>query len=203
MADNVRMDVDLSEFSQALREYLTYSKLDVAEAVNKKAGDVAFSAVKHIKSGSEVTKEIRRLGKGSRLFHALATGKTKLGESTKGAAVKGKGNKKVADAIFASRVRHGNYSRALFLYLASKFGKKVSKLKKTNRIENAKATKAPASGKFDKPQAVLEIIGVESSHEPLLSRAMQKGIDAQVEDMRRYINRKISERARKHSGRRR
>lgn len=201
MADQIQVDLDLSEFTAALRQYVVESRLEVQDAVNKKAGDVAFAATKHLPKREKTLGEINRFGKGNKLFHSLATGKTKSGISTKGAAVKGKGNKKIADAIFASRKRHVSYSSSLFLYLAQKFGKKVRALKKMNNIDNAAATLARRSGQFDKPEAVLEIIGVESTHEPLLMDAMQKGLSSQVADMQKYIERKIAERAKAHSGR--
>jgi phosphoglycolate phosphatase-like HAD superfamily hydrolase len=200
--DKISIDVDLKEFSDAMREYLKYSSLDVAEAVNKKAGDVAFSATRAASvSHKKPERKLNKIGKESRLWHALATGKTKLGTSKKGAAVKGKGNADVAEAIWASRLRHIHYSKSLFLHLAKKFGKTVTAVS-SKGVQNAVATHAPKRVS-DRPEAILEILGVEKTHEPLLEKAIQHGIKAQIKDMQKYINDKIAKRAKAHSGRRR
>jgi hypothetical protein len=48
MADKVRLKVDLREFQKAMREYIVLSEKTVADAVNDKAGDVAFNSIKHL-----------------------------------------------------------------------------------------------------------------------------------------------------------
>lgn len=200
--DKILVDVDLKEFSDAMREYLKYTSLDVADAVNKKAGDVAFSAgaSSHV-SAKKPERKLNKIGAESKLWHALATGKTKFGPTKKGVAVRGKGNAAVAQAIWESRRRHIHYSKSLFLHLAKKFGKAVKSIREKD-VDNISATPAPKKVS-ERPEAVFEILGVEPDHKPLLDAAIKKGLQAQVKDMKKYIERKISERARKHSGRKR
>lgn len=198
--DKIQVDMDLKEFSDAMREYLKYSSLDVADAINKKAGDVAFSANKAPSVNSKKPeRKLNKIGQESRLWHALATGKTRFGATKKGTAVRGKGNADVAQAIWESRIRHISYSKSLFLHLAKKFGKQVTAVR-SKGTDNARATPAPKKVS-ERPEAILEILGVEKAHEPLLQAAIQRGIKAQVKDMQKYINDKIAKRAKAHSGR--
>lgn len=199
--DKILVNVDLLEFQAALDEYVKESRLDVADAVNKKAGDVAFKAATARQvNGNRPKGKLNKLGKESKLWHALATGKTKFGVSKKGAAVKNQGNAAVAQAIWESRLRHIHYSKSLFLRLAQKFGKKVKALRASNTVENV-AAKPATKGMFDKPEAILEILGVDADHETILDEAMLHGLRGQTADMRKYLDDKIAKRAKAHSGR--
>ena len=196
MADKVRLKVDLREFQKAMREYIVLSEKTVADAVNDKAGDVAFNSIKHLPKFDR--SKIPPLESG--LFNAIAAGNVpKFGASRFGVAVKGKGNAKIAKKIRNARIGGGNYSKSLFLKLASEVGKKVRMLKK--KPGNATGKKAVKS---KTPTAYLEITGVDQEHaDKVLTPALEKGIAATVKDMRVYIERKLAKIAKAKSGRRR
>ena len=201
--DRIKADWEMAEFTKALREYVYESTLDASEAVNKKAGDVAFKAASSLPSVAEGTAKIQAIGKDNRLWHAIATGATKLGIHRKGKAKRGEGNADVAKQIYESRLRHVPYSRAIYLVLAAKMGKKVGKVRKSSKIDNALAQRAKESGAFQIPEAILEVIGIQQDHAPVMQDAMKKGLANQAEDMKRYLAKKIAKRAQAHSGTRR
>jgi len=202
--DRIKADWEMAEFTKALQEYLVESRKDTGTALNEKAVRIAFSANKNMPSALEVKAQISTdHPKGSSLWHAIATGKTKFGITKFGAAVRGQGNKKIADQIYSSRVRHAGYSRSLFLKLASDLGGKVRAVKKVASIENAKGKKANEGGKKDFMAAVLQILGVDQDHGSKLDKAIASALTTEAADMRKYIEAKIAKRAQAHSGTRR
>lgn len=202
--DKVSAEWEMREFTKALQEYLIESRKETGTALNEKGVRVAFTASKEMPEAIEVRAQISTdHPKGSPLWHALATGKTSLGATKLGAAVKGKGNKKLADKIFASRNRHAGYSRFLFLKLASDLGGKVRAVKKLASIDNAKGQRANEGGKQDFMRAVLQILGVDPEHGGKLDRAIAQALTIEARDMRKYIEAKIAKRAKAHSGRKR
>jgi len=194
----MKMKVDLTEFNAAMRNYVKETKMTVAEAVDKKAIDLAFKANQESKRADKGTIQ----PKGSQLYHVLAaTGATRHGKS-----VKGKGNKKIADKIASGRTSAVNYNKAIWLKLAADLGAAVKRLaKRSAKMDHVTGTKSKKGGVTDKPFALLEIgglKGVEAKNmreqlEPALKRAMT----TVIKDMRVYIERKIAERAKKYSGR--
>lgn len=191
------------EFQNALREYLVESRMGVADAVNKKAGDVAFSASKQMPSAVEVKTKINTdLPRESALWHALATGKTRSGATKFGTAVRGKGNDKIASKIFNSRTRAAGFSRTIYLKIARDFGKSVASVR-LNRIKNTTIKKAGAERDRDYLDAVFEVLGIDTDggYYGMHNEAIRSALALQAADMRKYINRKIAERAKKHSGR--
>jgi hypothetical protein len=194
MADNVRLQVDLREFQKAMREYIVLSEKTVADAVNDKAGDVAFKSIKYLPPFDKGTVPPYESG----LFNAIATGNTKFGASRFGVAVKRKGNAKIAKKIRSKRLKANNYSKSLFLKLAAGVGKKVRMLRRPKNAEGRKAVKSKI------PTAYFEITGVDQEHaDKVLTPALEKGIAATVKDMRVYIERKLAKIAKAKSGRRR
>jgi hypothetical protein len=203
--DKIEVSVEAREFQKALVDYLIASKKDVGFALNKKGGDVAFSASKQMPEAIEVQATINTdYPQGEPLWHAIATGKTRFGVTKFGAAVKGKGNKKIADKIFNSRSRRAGFSRSIFLKIARDFGKKVKKLK-SDKVKNTKVKLAGTNGDDDFMAAVFEILGVDGQRgfDSRLDRAIRWGLREQAADMQKYINDKIAKRAKAHSGRRR
>lgn len=201
MKNTVSASWEMKEFTNAFREYLTEVRKDSGVETNRRAVNISFRASEEMPSAIEVRGNILKdHPKDSPLWHALATGKTKLGESRFGAKVRGKGNKKVAAEIFKSRGRHAGYSRYLFLNLASDLGGKVRAVKKLTSINNAKGTKASEAGKADLVRAVLEILGVDAEHGGLLDKAITKALVGEAEDMRKYLTARIAKRAKAHSG---
>jgi hypothetical protein len=203
--DNVKVSVEAKEFEKALREYLLASKKDVGFALNKKAGDVAFSASKNMPGAVEVKATIRTdYPRDNPLWHALATGKTSRGASKVGTAVRGKGNNKIASAIYNSRSRAAGFSRTIFLRIARDFGKKVSGLR-TSQIENTKVKKSGTKGDSDFMDAIFEVLGVskDRGHDSRMDEAIRDALADQAADMRKYIEAKIAKRAKAHSGRKR
>jgi hypothetical protein len=201
--DNVSVSVEAKEFQKALVEYLTASKKDVGFALNKKSGDVAFSASKQMPGVIEVKATIETdYPKGEPLWHALATGKARFGVTKFGAAVKGKGNKKIADRIFNSRSRRAGFSRSIFLRIARDFGKKVQKLK-SDQVKNTKVWLAETRGEDDFMSAVFEVLGIDGQRgfDRRLDWAIRWALEEQAVDMRKYIEDKIAKRAKAHSGR--
>lgn len=222
MADKVTIQVDLTEFNQAMREYVAASKMTVAEAVNKKAADLCFYAA----DNTDVAPQQRMRALPMGLFHALAAAKPggkgsanfhaaaeaaqeriskKLGS---GPFVKGKKNEQAARAIKNLRVRASNYSRAIWYKLAAQIKAQTSaEIKgkrgpaKQNKIKNTSAKAAQESGFTDKPYAVLDITGITEDHSrDVMEKALRRAIPELVADMRTYINRKLSGIASDYSG---
>lgn len=189
------MKVDLTDFNAALKAYVKESKMEIAEAVDKKAIDIAFRANKETKKANRGSIQ----PKGSQIYYVLAaTGATRQGKS-----VKGKGNKKTADKIASRRFAAINYNKSLWLKLASDLGATVKSLtKKASKLTHAKGTKSKKGGATDKPFAVLEINRLESDNvAEQMAPSLKKAVAASVEDMKTYIARKIAERSKKYSGR--
>ena len=201
MKNSVSASWEMQQFQSAFREYLTEARKDAGEETNRRAVNISFKASKEMPTAIEVRANILKdHPKESALWNALATGKTRLGVSKFGSAVRGKGNKKIAEAIFKSRGRHAGYSRYLFLDLASDLGAKVRAVKKLSSIKNAKGTKASEAGKADYVRAVLEILGVDSEHGTLLDKAIAQAMIGEADDMRKYLGAKLAKRAKAHSG---
>jgi len=201
--DSVRIRVDTGELERALRDYMAYTSKTLPEAVEKIATDVNFQAFRLCRRTIWKPTNWSEFGGGQGVdpafFHALATGKTKFGVTKFGAAVKGKGNDKIAEKIFNARTRATNYSAAIFLKLASDLGAKIRSRAKAMKIKHAKAKRAHR--KF-RPTIILRVEGLERQHvDDIIQPAMQDGINAVANDKREYINRKIAEGARRHSGR--
>lgn len=194
--DKVRVTVDLREFQAALRDYVAATEMDMTEATNKKAIDVAFQAAKNTpNSGFKETAPPR----GNAMWHAIATGKTKAGVTRFGAAVRGKGNEDIARKIYDSRIRAKAYSISLWLKIAADLGAKVRKLrKKSASIKNADGDKAKIG---PKPLARLTIVGVELPHSAILQDALRKGIAAVTKDTLTYAKKKLAQRGKQFSGR--
>lgn len=223
MAKDIQITVDLTEFNRALKEYTAVSKLTISEAVNKKARDFCFNAAEH--AGIAADGAIKSVDQG--LFHALAA----AGPGSKGSGAfkraaeaaqerikarfgagpfpRGKGNAKAANAIQRLRLRATRYSRALWFKLVDQLRSQTSEAKggkkgpaKKNKIKNTTAKAAIESGKFDRPQAVLEIAGVEQRHvQRVLQNAADAGMRDTILDMRDYIDRKLGKVAGDYSGR--
>ena len=220
MADQIKVTVDLTEFNTAIKEYIFHSKMEISEAVNKKAGDIALFAAKRAKKATRGSYPPLSSG----LYNALVAADPKkssgpfakaaeeaqhrIRKKFSGPIPRGKRNAKAAAYLFSRRSQSAGYSKALFVKLANDLGKAVTGVrvskKKQASIDNATGKKAKVSGTFDKPFAVLEIKGVEQDHaNNEIEPALQAGVNDAVKDMGKYINRKLRELARKHSGRRR
>lgn len=218
MAGKVTVKVDMSDFNAAIKQYIQHSKLEIFEAVNKKAGDIALFAAKRAKKASKGSYPPLSSG----LYNALvaADPKKSSGSFSKGAemaqhrirnkfpgqTVRGKGNAKAAKYLFNRRAGSVGYSKALFIKLAKDLGKEVKGVrvskKKEASIDNAQGKKARVAWTLNKTFAVLEIKGVEQDHATNeIEPALQAGVDDAVKDMAKYINRKLRQLARKHSGR--
>jgi len=195
MADKVTVKADATELTKALAEYMQHTSKDLPEAINRTAIDVAFKANRAAKKASKggITSLAKRSPK---LFHALAT----IGANKYGPKPKGSGNKAMAEKIVSNRLAAIGYSKAIFLKMAQDLGKKISASLGRGLPGNSRGRKAKAGG--FRTEATLEIEGVQQSHaDDILSPAMKKGLAAATADKRKYIAKKIAERAEKNSGR--
>jgi hypothetical protein len=223
MANSVSVTVDLTEFTKALKEYAAVSRRTVSESVNKKARDFCFNAAEH----TDVSAENGIRDVGYSLFHALAAAKPGGKGSSdfkdaaekaqerisarfgKGPFPKGSKNRQAANAIQRLRLRARRYSQALWYKLVDQLRSQTSEAKggkrgpaKKSKIKNTTAKAAIQSGKFDRPQAVLEIVGVETEHvQRVLQEAANLGMRDTILDMRDYINLKLGKVAGDYSGR--
>ena len=185
--------VNIVEFNHMLKQYIAESRLDVGEAVNKKAGDVAFFAARNTKAAKRA--DIMPYESG--MFNAYAaSGHTKYGTK-----VKGEGNARLAKFIRSRRVVAINYSKSLWLNLAQQLGKQVKGLKTASGkaadlgSKYGKADAAKPSSINDKPFAVLTIKGADDDHaKNILRPAMQGAIDDAAADLGKYVLRKMQER---------
>lgn len=192
MADKVKVRVDTSELVRAIRNYEKYSSREMPKIINGTAIDVAFKSNSAAKLASEG--KIRKTDKDGKLFYALAaSGKTKIGK-----VVKGEGIKKAAESILNRRLSARYYSKVLFLKLAQDLGKTLRTVKKAlpSNAEGKKAKEALVC------YAELTIEGIEKDHaDKIIQPALQKGINAAAKAKRDRIAKKLSEGARKYSGR--
>lgn len=218
----VEIRVDLREFTQALQLYVEESRLEVADAVNKKAGDVAIMAAKRAKKAQKGA--FPPLSSG--IYNALAAADSnkyggsfgdgafvaqeKLKKRFGGRVVKGQGNAKAAKYLYNRRAGAIGYSKSIFLRLATQIGKAVRGVKVGKRVgalkskhgEITQAKPAELTKWNDKPFATLEIFGIDKDHaKQEIEPALQGGVDDAVKDMRVYLNKKMRERARARSGR--
>jgi len=199
MADKVTVRADATELTRALAEYMKHTSKDLPEAINRTAIDVAFKANRAAKKANKG--KISALAKSSpRLWHALATMGGIDGNNKFGKVPKGKGNQRIAERIAKNRYNAVGYSKAIFLKMAQDLGKRISAKLGRKLPGNSRGRKAKDGG--FRCEATLEIVGVHQDHaDDILSPAMKKGIAAAAADKRKYIAKKIAERAEKHSGR--
>ncbi len=187
MAKAVKFDVDISEMTRALRDYSAVSKRDLPKLINDAAIDVSFKAYGKAKKAKLGDIPPFKTG----LYYALAAQR---------GFKKGQGIKKEAEKIHARRRSAVSYSKALFLALAGKLGKKLRARIGAKEVTNASATKARESLK---PEAVLRIEGVEQSHaDDILKPAMAHGISVVAGKFRDKLAKKLAGNAEKRSGRR-
>ena len=181
----------MKEFSEALILYQKATQKEMSVIINDKTKSICFEAAR------EIPKAAERPEKGSKLWYALATGKTKKGVDKKhGSAVKGQKIKKIANAIYSSRGKSYGYGKALFYKLATDLG---AASKKKFNIKHAHGEKAKPGMV---PTARLEIIGLEQEHidkfiQPAVNSAMKKVRD----DMVDHANKKLAKIAAQRSGR--
>lgn len=199
--DAVKLTLEDEEFTRAFRQYVELSSKTLAQSVNDKAKDLCFAAAREIASGDPA----REHPKGAKIYHILAAGgnSRKNGQSLEtrfGKAVKGKGNKKLADKIYNRRIRSRGYSRAICVKMAGDLGARLTI--KAGKIKHASGVKA--RWHQIKPAAFLNVKGLEKSHvEDVIQPAFERALRRVANDMQKYINKKLREAARKHSGRKR
>ena len=198
--DSVDITLDTREFEAALREYMRFTSKTLPEAINRTAVDAAFKANQATRRSKLKKQPWSKLSKRQKnLFHALATGSTRLGKTRFGTATKGQGNDELAQKIYGARTRAVNYSRAIFLKLAKDVGGSVRTKLGRDLPGNATAKKAKESLK---PEAVFTIKGVDAKHaREIIQPAMQAGLDRAAQDKRDYIAKKMAAEAKKRSGR--
>lgn len=198
MSDGVDIVIDNKEFMAALIAYEKQSSKDMAAVLNKKAIDLCF------KAGAQVPKSFPVKGRPKRdkLYNIIAAGgiSKKTGKSLEspiGKAVKGQGNKALAEKIWEKRKGAKGYSAAVFRAMAQKLGAKITK--KSGTIKGANAIPAKAG---IKQQVVMTVKGLEKDH---VQNVMQPAIDAAIPvviaDMVNRINESLEKAAKKHSGR--
>ena len=186
----VTLSWDMKEFSDALKLYEQATQKEMSDVINQKAQRVCMGAA------AMIPKAQARADRNSGLWNALATGKTSKGINKLGQAVKGKGNKKVAMAIYASRGRAYGYGKALWRKLAQDLGKSLNS--KFN-IKHANAEKAVTGVKST---ARMEIIGIEQSHiDQFMQPALEKSMGIEAKSMVEYATFKLAKIAAQRSGR--
>ena len=202
--DKVGIDLNNEEFEEAFKQYAILSSKKVAESVNDKAIDLCIKAGKSIEKGEPYQK----WPKGHRIYHILAAGgnRRKNGESLEtrfGKAPKGKGNKKLANKIAVARNKSKNYSKAICFKLATELGAQLrSFVARSGKIKYANAQKA--KWQEYKPKAYLDVEGLEKDHvDDVMQPAFTKALPIVAKDMQKYIDRKLREAAKKHSGKKR
>lgn len=185
MPDGLEIVFDDADFTEALSEYVGVTSKTLTEAINAKAKDVCFKAANETIKPSEVSANIKRYPKGTPLWHALAaTGATKYGK-----AVRGEGNKKLANKIYNSRIRATGFSRAIWRKIASDFG--ASLRGKAAKISAARGIKARKS---HKPFAVLLADDLEVDHvRGVMQPAVDRALKHVARDMVKYLSRKMGE----------
>ena len=198
--DGVKLTLEDKEFTKAFRQYVELSDKTLAESINKKTKDLCFAAARQIVPGAPH----ESYTKGHRIYNILAAGgnRRKNGESLEtrfGKKPKGKGNKALANKIYGRRKRSIGYSRALLIKLASDFGARLTV--KAGKIKYANGK--PAKPEI-KPKAILDIKGLEKSHvDKVIQPAFDGALRVVAKDMQVYIDRKLAQAAKKHSGKKR
>lgn len=191
-------------FVRALQQYTDLTSENTVDAINKKAKDLCFEAAKQMPVG----KPYKDNPKGSKIYHVLAAGgnRAKNGQSLEtrfGKHPKGKGNKKMANKIAVSRNTASNYSKAICLKMASDIGGYLKRriIKKSGTIKHARGKRATKGMKI---KATLDVEGLEKSHvDEVIQPAFNRAAKATTKDIQKYIDRKMKEAAKKHSGKRR
>jgi hypothetical protein len=194
MADKIKVTVNTSELVRAIRDYEKYSSRSMPEIINGTAVDVAFKANQSVKSAK--VGAIKKADQDGKLWHALAAS----GASRFGKTVKGQGNKEAAQRILSARNSARGYSKALFLKMAQDLGKTIKSALGRGLPGNSAAKKAKEALIC---YAELTVEGIEKSHaDTVIGPAMQAGVDKAAKAKRDRISKKLSDAAKKHSGRR-
>jgi len=207
----MELDIDMTEFTRTLNEYVKANKRESSDLINNKAKDIAFRAASHIDNAK--APDITALGaphkprkpgsrarprkKSNGLFHAKASEGNKLGK-----APRGKGNYDLASKIFNSRKRAIGYSKAMFIKLAKQLMKKPFDFTK-NPHAKGRASIDDTSAKISTPAtltALLQIPGLDSNHyAKVMKPALEKAIREATADMQKYLANKLQKVADKYS----
>jgi hypothetical protein len=205
-------------FQKMLADYVTVSSMDLAEATNKKAGDVALFAARYTKAakvgdipgyktGLYNALMAARPGIGSQKFQEAAAKAQKIGGGRK---VKGQQNKAGAQSVLNRRKGATNYSKALWIMLAKELGKEGKGAKKAIGISkglNKKYAEAVAAKKASVngvTTATLLIKGAEDDHiRNILEPSLDPAMAAAARDMAPYVAKKMRERLKQVRKRRR
>jgi len=204
MSDYISLTFEDAEFTRALRDYQEAQSMELSDILNKKGIDLGFQAAAQLASAIDPS---RFYGQGSPLFHALAAGgkSRKNGKSLMtrfGKAVKGQGNKKLADKIYNSRKRSGGYARAMCLTMADHLGANIRlKANFKKNMSHVSATKAEPG---IKPIVTMTI---NKAQEGMIYEVIQPAINAAMRvvaaDMDKYSIPRLAKAAKRHSGRKR
>ena len=205
------LEIDTTEFTRTLNEYVKANKRESSDLINKKAKDIAFRAARHVESAK--VPDITKLGaphkprkQGSRakprkksngLFHAKASEGNKFGK-----APRGKGNYELARRTFDSRKRATGYSKAMFIKLAKQLIKKPFAFTK-NPHAKGRASIDGTSAKISTPvtlEALLHIPGLDTNHyAKVMKPALEKAISEATADMQQDLANDFQQDADKYS----
>lgn len=163
------------DFSRTIRQYLIYQKKELAEALNKKAKDVVFRAIRHTKKAER--EAVKASLENDRMKYKLV--------SKPGVPRKETGQK--AKRILSARLRSIGYLKAGWYRAAMEFGGRGGRLKPGGLASQGSGTRATTKN--------LVARAINKSHmasvigKPALALAMRE-VQA---DMMRYIRRKMRE----------
>lgn len=174
MANNINIELDASEFIKTIREYSAVSKKDAEEVVVDRSGKLAYELFKRFKATAPKVSTLRALPRS--LDYRI---KRKFAGAT------------VAQEI-ARRIR-------------ARFAAASGWIPAINRFSRRSVTqrKGTVIGSFEINLSEPSVTIINGMKEAVADEAknniMQSAIDAQTDDMKVYIERKLEQRARQFS----
>ena len=199
------IEIDTREFQEAMKFYLKHSKRDLAFVVNKRAINVSFLTMKKTPSASaaRINRDLRkriavdsRKGKKKPPLAALliASGSDKIGGKKPARGLYGAAMKEEIERVIGRRQR----TRA---YIKSGFIKTIRDLER--KVPGRQGFSKPAGeGRPARPgiNPTAEVINHATNAGKIAGPALQKALNADAADMRRFTEKRLQKTANKFRG---
>jgi len=215
MAGDARLTIDTREFDRALVEYAAVSKKDWPTICNDKARDVAFRTIKYLPKALRAsilalaTKDWWPKFIASKISRGRGFSWTTGRKNKKTHVVRGNYTvdqaRAVSKRLLRDRARAVSFMKSAFAKAGQDFpGAKGPRGKTSLTMARGKGRKATAGRQIAEVMVTyLTKRGTKDAKkkEKIAMQGLQKGINFVTRDMRKYIARKMQQRARQYSAR--
>ena len=207
------IEIDTREFQEAMKFYLKHSKRDLAFVVNKRAINVSFLTMKKTPSASaaRINRDLRkriavdsRKGKKKPPLAALliASGSDKIGGKKPARGLYGAAMKEEIERVIGRRQRTRAYIKSGFIKTIRDLERKVPGRQKRPPRGTQGFSKPAGEGRPARPgiNPTAEVINHATNAGRIAGPALQKALNADAADMRRFTEKRLQKTANKFRG---